>query len=217
MTSRALRLLTALCLAAAGIAACGTAAHDRDASGAEDTPATAVEPAATTDTTTGPIVAAHDTAPPAVRTPTPGAAPPAGPAPDTMTGQLAVTGAAPMTFVTLQPEEGRRAVQLTGGYEQELRNLAGAVVRVEGRRTAGPLPGPAIEVAAYVIVSIDGQRPWVGMLQVVDGDYRLAGAEPARLLGVPRELAGRVGAKVWVVGVRDGDVLRIQSYGIIRP
>jgi predicted small secreted protein len=221
MMKRALRLLPALFLAAAGTAACGTAAHDRDDGAGED-PAMAGEPGAGGDTAAA-VIAVTDTAaadtgtparPPAATRPDP--ATPATPAPDTLTGQLAITGADPLTFVTLQPE-GRRAVQLTGGYESELRNLAGAVVRVQGRPTAGPLPGPALEVSAYDIVSIDGQRPRVGVLQAAGGEYRLAGAEPVRLVGVPPELGRHAGAKIWVVGVRDGDALRLHSYGIIRP
>lgn len=227
-----LRSLAVTAMAAA-LAACGSPGADRDA--AVDDTADWQEPAVpavgdTAFSAPGTVPPAEpggppDAAPTAPGAPTPGQAPPtrqqpppAAPAAavQTLTGLLAVTGAQPMTFVTLQPEDGR-AVQLLGQYESELRRLAGAVVRVEGTSATGRMPGPALTVQRYELVSVDGQRPYVGVLEAAGGEYRLAGAQAMRLLGVPPELAGRAGATIWVVGAREGDAVRLQSYGIIRP
>jgi hypothetical protein len=233
MRATLLRSLSVTAMAAA-LAACGSPGADRDAA-ADDTadwqgravPAvgdTAFSDAPGTVPAAEPG-AASDAAPTAPAAPTPGQAPPTrqqpppaapGTAVQTLTGLLAVTGAQPMTFVTLQPEDGR-AVQLLGQYESELRRLAGAVIRVEGTSATGRMPGPALTVRRYELVSVDGQRPYVGVLEAAGGEYRLAGVQSMRLLGVPPELAGRAGATIWVVGAREGDAVRLQSYGIIRP
>jgi hypothetical protein len=232
MRRAALLRLLVVTATAATPAACGSPGSDRDA--AADT-ADWREPAIPGAGDTA--LSAPDTAPPdepglapGARPAAPGAVapgqtppsrqqpPPAAPAAavQTLTGQLAVSGAEPMTFVTLQPEGGR-AVQLLGPFESELRRLAGAVVTVEGTAATGRMPGPALTVQRYELVSVEGQRPYVGVLEAAGGEYRLAGAPALRLLGVPPELAGRAGATVWVVGAREGDAVRLQSYGIIRP
>jgi hypothetical protein len=143
--------------------------------------------------------------------------PPARPnAEEQLMGRVTVTGSEPMTFVTLQVE-GAPAVRLVGDLERELRRLSGAMLSVEGRAVdAGP-PARAIEVVNYEVVEIDGQRPFVGTLEVDGESHRLTGEEALRLEGVPAQLAGRVGARIWVVGPREDDLVRVQSYGVIRP
>ena len=131
-----------------------------------------------------------------------------------LTGQVLITGTAQMDFVTLQIDGGG-AVNLSGALLPELRRLSGAMVSVQGSRTAAtPLEG--FEATAYEVTSIDGQRPSVGILQERDGGFTIAGAETVRLTGVPDALRRQVGAKVWVVGRQTDSGLQVQSYGVIR-
>ena len=131
-----------------------------------------------------------------------------------LTGRILITGTAQIEFVTLQIDGGG-AVNLSGVLRPELERLSGAVVSVQGSRTAaGPLEG--FEATAYEVTSIDGQRPSVGILQERDGGFTIAGLETVRLAGVPDALRRQVGAKVWVVGRQTGSGLLVQSYGVIR-
>ena len=131
-----------------------------------------------------------------------------------LTGRVLITGTAQMEFVTLQIDGGG-AVNLSGVLRPELQRLSGAMVSVQGSRTAaGPLEG--FEATAYEVTSIDGQRPSVGILQELDGGFTIAGPETVRLAGVPDALRRQVGAKVWVVGRETASGLQVQSYGVIR-
>ena len=131
-----------------------------------------------------------------------------------LTGQVLITGTAQMDFVTLQIDGGG-AVNLSGALLPELRRLTGAMVSVQGSRTAAtPLEG--FEATADEVTSIDGQRPSVGILQERDGGFTIAGAETVRLTGVPDGLRRQVGGKVWVVGRQTDTGLQVQSYGVIR-
>ena len=130
------------------------------------------------------------------------------------TGQILITGTAQMEFVTLQIDGGG-AGNLSGELSSELGRLSGAMVSVEGSRTAAtPLEG--FEATAYEVMSIDGQQPSVGILQERDGAFTIAGAETVGLTGVPDALRGQVGAKVWAVGRQTDSGLQVQSYGVIR-
>ena len=131
-----------------------------------------------------------------------------------LTGQVLITGTAQMDFVTLQIDGGG-AVNLSGALLPELRRLAGAMVSVQGSRTAAtPLEG--FEATAYEVTSIDGQRPSVGILEERDGGFTIVGAETVRLNAIPDALRSQVGAKVWVVGRETDSGLQVQSYGVIR-
>lgn len=130
-----------------------------------------------------------------------------------LTGQVLLTGTAQMEFVTLQIDAGG-AVNLSGALLPELRRLSGAMVSVQGSRTAAS-PLERFETTAYEVTSIDGQRPSVGILQERDGGFALAGEETVRLSGVTDPLRRQVGAKVWVVGRQTDSGLQVQSYGVI--
>ena len=131
-----------------------------------------------------------------------------------LSGQVLITGTAQMEFVTLQIDGGG-AVNLSGVLLQELRQLSGATVSVQGSRTTDTsLPG--FEATAYEVTSIDGERPSVGILQERDGAFTIAGEETVRLNAVPDALRGQVAAKVWVVGRQTDSGLQVQSYGVIR-
>lgn len=118
-----------------------------------------------------------------------------------------------MVMVLLQSADGRQ-VRLGGPLVSELRRLSGATVRVAGEyATSGP---ETVDVTTYDVLTIDGQAPVVGMV-VLRGDEVWLDAEPAvRVLGAQSALSAHAGAKVWVIGSREGDAVRLQSYGIIR-
>ncbi len=131
-----------------------------------------------------------------------------------LTGQVLVTGTAQIEFLTLQIDGGG-AVNLSGVLLPELRRLTGTVVSVQGSRIAAT-PFEGFEVTAYEVMSINGQRPSVGILQELDGGFTITGVDPVRLTGVPETLRRQVGAKVWVVGRQTDSGMQVQSYGIIR-
>jgi hypothetical protein len=131
-----------------------------------------------------------------------------------LTGKIVVTGTEVSTLTTLQ-REGRRPVRLVGDFEEELQRLSGAVVRVEGT-TMERGPGLGLKVHSYEVLSIDGQRPHVGVLLIRDGTLWLAGSDTVRLTQAPQDLQAHAGAKVWIIGRSVGGELQVQSYGIVR-
>jgi len=148
----------------------------------------------------------------------PTAGPTVGTAVDTMEqlrGTIFVTGSEPTTGLTLQREDGT-GVTLVGDLTDELRRLSGATVAVYGARTSAPHAG-AFAVRSYDLLSIDGQRPAVGILLVRDDAIWLAAADTVQLTAVPDALRTQAGAKLWVVGQRTGRGMAVQSYGVLRP
>lgn len=129
-------------------------------------------------------------------------------------GRVAITGNEPVTELTLLVDGGR-PLRLLGELSGELRALQGATVRVSGQRTAEP-PGSGFTVVQYEVLSIDGERPAVGVLASRDGRLVLVDGEEVQLIGAPPQLASRIGAKVWVVGPRTGGVIEVRSFGVIR-
>ena len=130
-------------------------------------------------------------------------------------GRIMITGSEPMVTVSLAIE-GESAVNLTGQLLPELRRLSGATVEVYGTRT-GTAPMARFDVVEYEVGEIDGLKPVVGMLRESGGAYRItSGEDETTLAAVPREMSGLAGAKVWVTGVWEGGMLRVQSYGVIR-
>lgn len=134
---------------------------------------------------------------------------------DSITGLVQVTGSAPITHVVLQLEEGASR-RLVGALEEELRQLAGAVVAVWGERT-DDFPGNALRVDGYRVVSVDGRSVHVGVLVETDEGIALESDGALHPISVPGALGRRVGAKVWIAAEERDGVLRVQSYGIIRP
>lgn len=133
--------------------------------------------------------------------------------PDSVTGTVRRVGSTPFSRTVV---EGDDTVTVTGPLEDEVSRLSGARVRVRGEISTGQYPGPTLEAAAYEILSVDGERPDVGLLRA-DGEglyLEREGRESLRLRAVTSGLEGRVGAKVWVVTGEDGVVRR---YGILRP
>jgi hypothetical protein len=131
-------------------------------------------------------------------------------------GRLLETGPDPMVGVTLQLEDGS-SVNLIGDLESELHRLSGATVAVTGRRrTDHPTLG-TFAVHRYEILSIEGVKPEVGIIESYETEwFLLIDDTPVALAEVPDDLKTRDGAKVWIIGERTQTRLRIQSYGIIR-
>lgn len=147
---------------------------------------------------------------PAVQTTSPAA-------PDTVAeGTVRVVGPQETAQVVLSGPAGD--VALIGPLAGELRRLVGARVRITGRPERNPAAAPerALNVAAYEIVAVDGERPHVGILVRRDDRLWLAGPDTLELVGAPADLAARVGAKVFITGVREGGRLQVKSYGVIR-
>jgi len=136
------------------------------------------------------------------------------PDPAQMEGSVRLAGADPNVMVMLQPTTGGSEVQLTGEHLMELERLGGVTIAVEGPMMTSPRP--SIDVRAYQIRSVNGQRPSVGIVISRAGELWLQGDSTIRLTGVPEGLRNQVGAKVWIVGRVTGGALQPESYGIIR-
>lgn len=134
----------------------------------------------------------------------------------TAEGVLGVGGTEPALTAVLHLDDGR-SLGLTGAPARELMRLSGARAQVEGRRAGTPV-GPGIEVSAYQVLEIEGQRPYLGTLQQ-DGDGRWMLLREDRdalpLSGLPDDRM-RDGMKIWVIGDSDATGrFRVDSYGIV--
>ena len=131
------------------------------------------------------------------------------------TGSVRSTGTEGMRMVNLRADDGT-SLGLVGDLAPELATLSGAVVTVRGEEADAPA-GTGLDVTEYEIVSVNGETPSVGILEMRSDEYWLAGDSEVHLDGVPAALAEALGAKVWVTGPSGSDRLTVQSYGIIRP
>ncbi len=171
--------------------------------------------AAAPDTTTpsAPTAAAPAVAPAPVR----GTKPPSGDT--TVTGVVRAVGAIPLTQTVVQTASGE--VALVGPYRDELARVVGAEVRVWGTAVANapPAPSRAVDVSAYEVFQLNGQRPVVGTLAEREDSHfiEVSRTEIVRLAALPRELTTLVGRRVWVFGERGPNGLRVQVFGEVRP
>ena len=135
-------------------------------------------------------------------------------APQMLVGEVGLSGAVPSVMVTLAMSDGQ-SVSLVGELRDELAQLSGAVVSVEGVPTETPRE---FAVASYEIQSIEGEQPLVGILTLVDGEMWLQseGRRVVRLVELPERLRQRVGAKVWILGRPADGGTYPHTYGIIR-
>ena len=142
--------------------------------------------------------------------------PTAAPSEAVLTGKIVAGGIAsePRTYLQI---EGGKPTTLLGPLEVELRRLGGATVWVAGAPTAGQ-PNASFSVTRYDIVSIAGAKPVVGIVSMRGAKTSLVtDRDTVTLVAAPKELAAKVGAKIWVVGRRSGNDITPQSYGVIRP
>lgn len=134
----------------------------------------------------------------------------------TVEGTVRVVGPAERSQLILAGATA--SVGLAGPLVGELRRLSGATLRATGTPQNNSVPSPprAVAVRDYQVLEVDGQRPLVGILLSRDGRLWLAGRDTVELLNAAPDLAARLGAKVYVIGVRVGDRLQVRSYGVIR-
>ncbi len=132
------------------------------------------------------------------------------------TGRVVVSGPEGLRMVGVFTEDGRSTSVTGGGLVDDLIRLSGAVVRVAGSPVQ-VMGREGIEITEYEIVSINDERPAVGLLSGGQGSFRLDGDDPVALVGVPDELAAQLGARIWVTGPETPEGRRVQSYGVIRP
>ena len=139
-------------------------------------------------------------------------------------GVVFLTGTEPTVIVALLGDDAS-SVTLAGLLRDELRRLSGATVQLSGTRL-GEGPMARFDVEGYEVLEIDGEKPVVGILHA-RGDQFSLGEEEAvgaihaspvhvRLSVVPDRFRQFLGAKMWVIGPRAADGLRVQSYGVIR-
>lgn len=134
----------------------------------------------------------------------------------TVEGTVRVVG--PVETAQLILRGPTASVALTGPLSDELRRLSGATLRATGtpQNHSAPLPPRAVVVRDYELLEVDGQRPVVGILLSRDDRVWLGGQDTVELVGITSDLAQRLGAKLFVVGVREDGRLRVKSYGVIR-
>lgn len=134
--------------------------------------------------------------------------------PDVVEGTVRVVGNEPFSRAIVEPAEGEPVV-IEGPYRGELRRLAGAVVRVTGRLGEAGYPGRGLDASSYEIVSVDGDRPLLGVLGSDEAGFTIASpqGDTTRLAVVSDPLAAQRGALVWVVLDDRGGVAR---YGVLR-
>lgn len=132
---------------------------------------------------------------------------------DTLEGTVRQVGSTPFTRTVVEGDSVSATV--TGPLSEELSRLVGARVRVTGAPVEGDVPGRALRVDAYELLSVDGAEPRVGILRHEPGTgYRLeTGEGDVPLRAVPAGLGSVVGGKVWLVLGPEGGVRR---YGVLR-
>jgi hypothetical protein len=98
-----------------------------------------------------------------------------------------------------------------GEYRDELRHLSGATVRASGSFSGEH----RFEVSGYEILKIAGQEPFVGVLDLREGDLlvRSVDGEVKQIRSPSAELVALAGAKVWVILDSNG---AMKGYGVIR-
>lgn len=127
-----------------------------------------------------------------------------------VTGTVRVVGSAPMnTQVVVRDEQGS-SIRVEGALASEIARLSGAEVEVMGSVENG-----VIEATDYRVRSVDGRPVVMGIVErTTDGDLQLR--TPSGDVVALEGATGRfeVGQKVWVQGP---SMVRVQTYGVIRP
>ena len=110
--------------------------------------------------------------------------------------------------------QGDRTVVVVGDYEPELARVAGAEVWVSGTSADSPY-GPALTVAEYRILSVDGEVPVVGILTEDEQGFFIKMDDGGIVrIDVGDRLATQLGAKIWAILGRDQ--VTVVRYGILR-
>lgn len=131
-------------------------------------------------------------------------------------GVVRVVGSAPVdVHVVVQADDGS-AVRVVGPLRDEIRKLAGAVVRLQGHPEGSGVPVAARQIRAtdYEIISINGEPVIQGVVEGKMGGWtvlRTRSGERVYLASAPESM--RAGQTVWVQGPRS---VVVQSYGVIK-
>ena len=138
--------------------------------------------------------------------------PAAGEAEATARGTVRRLGSEAAVRTVLQDEES--VVVVVGDYEPEIARAAGAQVWVAGTPASSDY-GPAVKVSEYRILSVDGEVPVVGILAEDDSGFYIRKDDDSEVrVDVTEQLAGQLGAKIWVV--LGADRVTVSRYGILR-
>lgn len=121
----------------------------------------------------------------------------------------------------LTDKKGKRHL-CVGPVHDELLRLSGHTVKAWGSVGDKKMMTPTFKVARYEITDSGGRRPMVGVLRKeAKKEYKLERKEglltvKTKNKGLNRQLAKRVGCKVWMVGELVGETLRPYKFGWIR-
>lgn len=124
----------------------------------------------------------------------------------------------PRTPPTLRTPDGQ-VYALGGEVAEELTNIPGAQVRLQGRVKGNP---PKIQAESYLIVDAgQGVMPHVGTLRWNASELVLEQGPGQPVLSLTGEAAyalrAHIGARVWVVGVIvEDETLQVLNSGILR-
>lgn len=133
----------------------------------------------------------------------------AGPmAADTARGVIAITGAEPITGVSLRTPDG--VVSLTGPAAETLRQASGVEVQVAGALEADG----ALRVESYRVRSVDGVAAADGILELDRDAAVLVTPDGGRIrfAPAPERLRALEGRRVWIAGPPDGEP---RSWGLL--
>jgi len=108
-----------------------------------------------------------------------------------------------------------------GPSHDELLRLGGHTVKAWGAVGDKKLMMPTFKVVRYEITDSGGRKPMVGLLRKEAKERYLLERKEGNLTvqankGLLRQLARRVGCKVWMVGELEGTTLKTHKFGWIR-
>lgn len=123
----------------------------------------------------------------------------------TVEGMLSLRGSTPHTYVVLERDDDGVVVIQSGTLRQELRELSGMRVSIEGK-VLPSIDGesPQVDAQSYELLALpSGDIPLVGTVRLANGQCILETADK-KLFWIRGDfvdvLKGYEGAKVWVVG-----------------
>jgi hypothetical protein len=123
----------------------------------------------------------------------------------TVEGTLSLRGSTPHTYVALETDEDGLVVIQSGTLRQELRELSGMRVSIQGK-VLPSIDGesPQVDAQSYKLLALpSGEIPLMGRVRLMDGQCVLETADK-KLYWIRGDfvdvLKGYEGAKVWVVG-----------------
>lgn len=133
--------------------------------------------------------------------------------PEHESGRIRLVGNRPFGRTVLERDDGE-AVEITGDLAEEIGRLAGVDVMVTGSFEEGSRSEGRLVATSYEVVSVEGEQAIVGTLERDEDGFLLATqAREVRVVGVPENLADRLGTLMWVVLDENSGIAR---YGVLR-